>query len=183
MKKGVSLFESMFCFLLYGTLTAIILLNLVSEEAFVACLILTAIAVTSIYVYIITFSWRGLPKGCMYNPTGFIEIHVENSCSGNRNKFMKLCLDALLYGVTNKKNIMIDTWLIREKHIQELFGCAAEIYKPSIIQSFINCIFKFIYKNKFNRKCFRCIIYMNRLTPEQNSHILNHLTKLQLKMK
>lgn len=182
MKKGVSIFESIFCLILYGLICAVLLLKFVSLKAFIICLVFMGIGIETIYLYIITFSWRGLPKGSMYNPTGFIEIHVENMCGGSRKIFMKLCLNILLYGVTERKNIMVDTWLIRENHIKDLFGCAAKIYSPSIIQSLINFIFKSQFKSKSKNKSFRCIIYTDKLTEEQRAHIINQLNKLLINL-
>lgn len=183
MKKGVSLFESIFCLILLGLVLAIFLLNFVNVRAFIICLAFIGIGLETVFFYIIAFSWRGLPKGCMYNPTGFIEIHVENMCRGNRKMFMKLCLDILLYCVIKRKNLMIDSWLIRESHIKDLFGCAAKIFTPSIPQRFMNFIFQLLYNNKFKRKCFRCIIYMDRLTPDQSKNIIEQIGKLQARLK
>ena len=183
MKKGVSLFESIFCLILYGLIASVFLLKFVSFKSFIICLLFIGMGIEIIYLYVITFSWRGLPKGCIYNPTGFIEVHVENMCGGSRKTFMKLCLDILLYGVTERKNIMVDTWLIRENHIKDLFGDVAEIYSPSIIQSLVNFIFKSQFKSKSKKKSFRCIIYMDRLTEEQSVHIIKQLSKLLVNLK
>ena len=102
---------------------------------------------------------------------------------GNRKMFMKLCLDILLYSVIKRKNLMIDSWLIRESHIKDLFGCAAKIFIPSIPQRFINFIFQLLYKNKSKRKCFRCIIYTDTLTAEQSKNIIEQISKLQARLR
>lgn len=183
MKRGVSLFEWIFCLLCYGVIISFFALNFLGTRAFTICLIIVGIAAETIFTYVTVFSWREMPIGSMYNPTGFIEVHVENICEGSRKKFMEICLDVLLYAMIYRKNIMLDTWLIREGHIKEIFGDAAKLYRPSIIQRVVNFILEKKYNKKNKRKAFRCIIYVDRLTEGESEVVVEKLRMLKSKLR
>lgn len=183
MKRGVSLFEWIFCLLCYGITLCFLILIFLGIRAFTISLIIIAIAAETVFTYIMVFSWKEMPIGSMYNPMGFIEIHVENICEGSRKKFMEICLDVLLYAMIYRKNIMLDTWLIREEHIKGMFGDVARLYKPSLIQRVVNFILEKKYSKRTKRKAFRCIIYVDRLTEEESKVIMEKLRMLKGKLR
>lgn len=173
-KKGVSIFE-----ILIVALMIVIITAATSIMGLIGPLVSKIIGIMLIPFFIVLLisvvctkilaklKLMKLPNGSIYNIFGYIEIHVQDKCNGKKYEFTKNCCNMILYARDKKKKVMLDTNLIREKHLREIFGNAIKIYQPSIIQYGLNVIWKITYKNYIKRDCYRAIIDTSKLTEEQ----------------
>lgn len=128
---------------------------------------------------------KGLPSKCKRNSQGFIEMHVENDCDNKLENLLSILCEVIEIGKNEKKDILIDSWLISRKNIIRYLGNSVEFTSFSLIQRISNKIHRFMYKGKRrnNIEPYRCIIKTSLVTKDQIMQIQNKITQIDSRSK
>jgi hypothetical protein len=127
----------------------------------------------------------GLPSKCKMNSQGFIEVHVEKDSDGKIENALRILCEAIEIGKNEKKDILIDTWLISQRNTKDYLGESVEFVSSSFVQKIANKIHRSIYKakHKNNIKSYRCIIRTSLVSREQMIRIQNKITQIDSRSK
>lgn len=145
----------------------------------------TVISVTLlIYKFLISKKFnKGLPMECSRNPFGFIEVHIGEKCN-SQFELGYLMLDIIDIAKKENRNILFDTWLVKEDNIREYFGDSAEIKEPRAIQKLSNMANINKYErhksnttNKKDNKCYRYIIHVDKIRVKENSKLKKFINR------
>jgi len=123
---------------------------------------LIVIAVISLLIiYLISYiPTHRLPGISRYNPFNFriiIEFHVGTSCKNNIKLLGRYFVDTLFIAKKKKQDIMFTSWFFKASTINNVFGDAAIIYKPSFPEILNGAKNKFKYRDfgRFIKKLLR----------------------------
>lgn len=118
------------------------------------------------------FLSNSLPGHSLYNPIGFIELHIDNTHKGSKIQFYKLCARTIREGIKQNKEVVFATWLITEARINNIFSGAILNLKPSVIEIFLLKLIRWRYSimnntPALNNPFIKVVIKPNLLTAQQ----------------
>lgn len=127
----------------------------------------------------------GLPSKCRRNYQGYIEVHVENDCDEKIENLFRITCEVIEIGKIEKRDILIDSWLISRKNIKKYLGESVEFVPFSFIQILSNKIHRIMYKAQHGHsiKPYRCIIKSNSVSREQIMRIQNKIIQIDSRSK
>lgn len=144
---------------------------------------LIILVILMIFLVLVNFIWgKELPLQCKRSPYGFVEFHVGKKCKSNAFFFIKNCIELTLIAIGEKRDVLIDTWLISRNNITKHFGDSAEFLEPSLIQKLVNSRNEKKYTGKDNRKSYRCIIHVDKLSHDQINVLKDKKDMLERRM-
>lgn len=119
------------------------------------------------------YSKKMLPAKCIFNPFGYLELHIGKTNKSNKVVFYRLCAKGILEAKKLNKDILIDTWAINPKEMEARFKNSFEIKKISLFQWLANFenILMHNRKNWQTAKCFRYVVYTNKLSKDQVDYL------------
>ncbi|MDP4092550.1 MAG: hypothetical protein Q8920_04245 [Bacillota bacterium] len=107
----------------------------------------------------------------LYNPFGYIELHVFNKSNHDINSFLGMCSINILKAKNLKKNVVFCTWHFKRKSLEHVFGNAITIIKPSFFELAIGKIDMWYYKKKSKNPYIKAIIDTNLLSGKTLKYI------------
>ncbi|AHF08554.1 hypothetical protein [Desulfitobacterium metallireducens] len=125
------------------------------------------------------FIWgKGLPLKCKRSPYGFIEFHIGKLCNNKPTCLISNFIDITFIAIKEKKDILIDTWLISKESIIKYFGDSAEFLEPRFLQKLANKMNKRKFPEKAGNEDFRCIIHVTKLSNQQIVRLSEYKNKI-----